>query len=109
MAAVSRILVTGGVGFIGYHTSRALLARGHEVVIGDDFSDEPYPEVEKRRNERDLRAEFPGVRIATACVTDRAAMTPLFEGVDRVLHLAGLAGVRPSFRDPARYARVNVE
>ncbi|MGA7123647.1 MAG: NAD-dependent epimerase/dehydratase family protein [Polyangiaceae bacterium] len=106
---MSRILVTGGVGFIGYHTSRALLARGHEVVISDDFSDEPYPEVEKRRNERDLRAEFPGVRIATACVTDRAAMTPLFEGVDQVLHLAGLAGVRPSFRDPARYARVNVE
>jgi len=109
MAAVSRILVTGGVGFIGYHTCRALLARGHEVVIADDFSDEPYPEVEKRRNEQDLRAEFPSVRIATACVTDRVAMKPLFDGADRVLHLAGMAGVRPSFRDPARYARVNIE
>ncbi len=106
---MSRILVTGGVGFIGYHMSRALLARGDDVTIADDFSDAPYPAAEKRRNERDLLAEFPRVRIAVACVTDRAAMAPLFDGTDLVLHLAGMAGVRPSFFDPARYARVNVE
>jgi len=106
---VSRILVTGGVGFIGYHVSRALLARGDDVVIADDFSDAPYPAAEKRRNQRDLLAAFPRVRIDVACVTDRAAMAPLLDGVDAVLHLAGVAGVRPSFSDPARYARVNVE
>ena len=104
-----RILVTGGVGFIGYHVSRALLARGDDVVIADDFSEAPYPAAEKRRNQRDLLAEFPRVRIAVACVTNRAAMAPLFEGADLVLHLAGTAGVRPSFSDPARYARVNIE
>jgi UDP-glucuronate 4-epimerase len=106
---VPRVLVTGGVGFIGYHVSRALLARGDEVVIADDFSDAPYPAAEKRRNERDLLAEFPRVRVVLACVTDRAAMAALFDGVDIVLHLAGTAGVRPSFSDPARYARVNIE
>jgi UDP-glucuronate 4-epimerase len=104
-----RILVTGGVGFIGYHVSRALLARGDDVVIADDFSDAPYPAAEKRRNERDLVAAFPRVRVAVACVTDRAAMSPLVDGADLVLHLAGLAGVRPSFLNPTRYARVNVE
>ncbi|MBV9947863.1 MAG: NAD-dependent epimerase/dehydratase family protein, partial [Myxococcales bacterium] len=104
-----RIVVTGGVGFIGYHVSRALLARGDQVVIADDFSDAPYPAAEKRRNARDLGAEFPHVRIGTACVTDRARIAPLLDGADAVLHLAGLAGVRPSFADPARYARVNVE
>jgi UDP-glucuronate 4-epimerase len=36
-------------------------------------------------------------------------MEPLVDGADAVIHLAGLAGVRPSFADPARYARVNVE
>jgi UDP-glucuronate 4-epimerase len=36
-------------------------------------------------------------------------MKPLVDGADCVLHLAGIAGVRPSFADPARYARVNVE
>jgi len=106
---VSRIVVTGGVGFIGYHVTRALLARGDSVVAVDDFSNAPYPTAEKLRNERDLLAEFQSVRVVRGCVTDRAAMSPLVHEADAVLHLAGLAGVRPSFADPARYARVNVE
>jgi UDP-glucuronate 4-epimerase len=106
---VARIVVTGGVGFIGYHTTRALLARGDDVAVVDDFSNAPYPTAEKLRNERDLLAEFPRVQIVRACVTDRAALGPLVKGADVMLHLAGLAGVRPSFADPARYARVNVE
>jgi len=106
---VARIVVTGGVGFIGYHVTRALLARGDDVTVVDDFSDAPYPAASKRRNERDLLAEFPRVRVERGCVTDRGAMAPLVEGAAVVLHLAGLAGVRPSFADPARYARVNVE
>jgi UDP-glucuronate 4-epimerase len=106
---VSHIVVTGGVGFIGYHVTRALLARGDSVVVVDDFSDAPYPAAEKLRNERDLLAEFDRVRVVRGCVTDRATMSPLVQGADAILHLAGLAGVRPSFADPARYARVNVE
>jgi len=101
-------VVTGGVGFIGYHVSHALLARGDRVTIVDDFSDAPYPEAYKRRNERDLTREFPGVRVVTACVTDRQAIAPWFEGADGIIHLAGLAGVRPSIQAPARYAHVNV-
>ncbi len=106
---MARLLVTGGVGFIGYHVARALLARGDEVIVADDFSDRPYPVREKLRNEADLVADFPRVRVVRACVTDREAMRPLVGGADAVLHLAGLAGVRPSFGDPVRYARVNVE
>jgi len=106
---VARVLVTGGVGFIGYHVARALLARGDDVVVVDDFSVAPYPVAEKRRNQRDLMGEFPAARIVVACVTDRNAIRPLLRGVDCILHLAGIAGVRPSFADPARYARVNVE
>jgi UDP-glucuronate 4-epimerase len=106
---VARVVVTGGVGFIGYHLSRALMARGDDVLVIDDFSDAPYPAAEKRRNERDLVAEFPRTAIVRGCVTDRAAIAPLFHGAEAVIHLAGLAGVRPSFADPARYARVNVE
>ena len=106
---MARVLVTGGVGFIGYHLTRALLARGDDVVVVDDFSNAPYPVGEKRRNRRDLEAEFPGVRVVEGCVTDRPAMSPLIAGARVVVHLAGLAGVRPSFAAPARYARVNVE
>jgi UDP-glucuronate 4-epimerase len=106
---VARIVVTGGAGFIGYHVTRALLARGDEAFVVDDFSDAPYPRDEKLRNERDLCAEFPGTRVVRACVTDAAAMAPLVGEAEAVVHLAGLAGVRPSFGDPVRYARVNVE
>jgi UDP-glucuronate 4-epimerase len=106
---VARIVVTGGAGFIGYHVTRALLGRGEDVLVVDDFSDGPYPRAEKERNEADLLREFPRVRVARGCVTDRSAMDRHLEGAAAVLHLAGLAGVRPSFGDPARYARVNVE
>jgi UDP-glucuronate 4-epimerase len=104
-----RVLVTGGVGFIGYHVCRALLSRGDPVTVVDDFSDAPYPRSCKERNAADLRAEFPAIRVLTACVTDRAAMEGAMGDARAVIHLAGLAGVRPSFAEPARYAQVNVE
>jgi UDP-glucuronate 4-epimerase len=116
---MARVLVTGGVGFIGTHLTRELLARGDEVVVIDDFSDMPYPSEGKRRNARDLlqvalqgpspaKAKDSGLRVVEACITD-AATRKHFEGVERVFHLAALAGVRPSFTSPERYARVNVE
>jgi UDP-glucuronate 4-epimerase len=105
-----RVLVTGGVGFIGYHVTCALVARGDDVTILDDFSDAPYPTVEKRRNARDLAAEH-GARVVVheGCVTDRDVVARVVAGAQGIVHLAGLAGVRPSFKEPARYARVNVE
>lgn len=106
---MAKYVVTGGAGFIGYHTTRAILARGDTVVVVDDLSDALYPRAEKERNLKDLRDEFGEVALYEACVTDRKAIDGAFERADRVIHLAGLAGVRPSFRDPARYARVNVE
>lgn len=106
---MKRWLLTGGVGFIGYHVAEALLARGDEVTIVDDFSESPYPTRYKRRNEAHLRARFSSVSVVEATVTDRARMNALVEGKSGVIHLAGLAGVRPSFASPARYAEVNVQ
>lgn len=103
-----RWLVTGGVGFIGYHVSRALLDDGADVTIVDDFSDAPYPTACKERNARDLAAAHPRVAIVRGSVTDGAMLAPLVREADVILHLAGLAGVRPSFAEPARYAHVNV-
>lgn len=107
-----RWLLTGGVGFIGHHLARALLARGDTVRIVDDFSDAPYPTLMKRANEETLRA-LPGaderLAVVRGCVTVRETSERMVREVDGIIHLAGLAGVRPSFADPARYARVNVE
>jgi UDP-glucuronate 4-epimerase len=77
------------------------------VTVIDDYSEAPYPAAMKRRNEEDLRA--PRLEIVRACITDIDKTRAAYHGKDGVLHLAGLAGVRPSFCDPARYARVNVE
>ncbi len=106
---MKRWLVTGGVGFVGFHLTRALCSRGATVRILDDFSDAPYPTAYKIRNERDLLAEFGDhVAVTRGCVTDRSVVDPLLREVDGVIHLAGLAGVRPSFAAPDRYASVNV-
>jgi len=105
-----RWLVTGGVGFIGSHLCRALLERRDRVCILDDFSNAPYPTALKRKNEETLRRDFPAaVEVVEGCVTNPELATELIARTDGVVHLAGLAGVRPSFADPARYARVNIE
>ena len=106
---MKRWLLTGGVGFIGYHVAEALLSRGDEVEIADDFSESPYPTRYKRRNEAHLKARFSQVSVVEATVTDRDRMSALVKGKTGVIHLAGLAGVRPSFVSPARYAEVNVQ
>jgi UDP-glucuronate 4-epimerase len=108
---MGRYVVTGGVGFIGYHVTRALLARGASVRVIDDFSDAPYPRRLKERNAQDLVdfADDDMLAVDRVCVTDAARVAELVEGADAVLHLGGLAGVRPSFADPVRYTRVNVD
>lgn len=106
---MATVLCTGGVGFIGSFVVRALLERGDAVHVLDDFSDAPYPTAQKEANARDLAATFPGFALTRGCVTDEPLVRRLVEGVDAVVHLAGLAGVRPSFEAPARYQRVNVE
>src|SRR4051812_22695842 len=104
---MKRWLVTGGVGFIGHHLARALLERGDSVRVLDDFSNEPYPTALKRRHAAVLGKETPDrFEVREGCVTNRAFCTDAVEEIDGVVHLAGLAGVRPSFADPARYAAV---
>ena len=102
---MARILVTGGAGFIGSQVARALLARGDEVWILDNFNDFYDPAI-KRRNV----AELEGPNLVEGDIRDREGMARLFaEGrFDAVCHLAAMAGVRPSLEDPLHYQDVNV-
>ena len=100
---MKRVLVTGGAGFIGSHLVRALVERGDEVSIVDNF-DPFYPERLKRR------ALHPQARLLESDIRDQDAMHRAFGEVkpDVVVHLAALAGVRPSLERPAAYMDVNV-
>jgi UDP-glucuronate 4-epimerase len=102
------VLVTGAAGFIGSTLVDRLLAEGCQVVGLDSF-DPFYPEEEKRRNLAGALAS-PAFQLVRGDIRDAAAVERLFaEGrFGRVVHLAALAGVRPSLERPAEYADVNV-
>ena len=97
-----RALVTGGAGFIGSHLVDRLVADGHEVTVLDNFA------TGRRENLAGLSAETP-VRVVEVDVGDQRAIRPHFEGVEVVFHLAGLADIVPSIRDPLHYFAANVD
>ncbi|HEY2730756.1 MAG TPA: SDR family NAD(P)-dependent oxidoreductase [Polyangia bacterium] len=103
-----RVLVTGAAGFIGSHLSERLVARGDEVVGLDNF-DAFYPRAVKERNLATLAAS-PRFSLVEGDLRQPADLERAFakSKPDAVVHLAALAGVRPSLADPARYADVNV-
>ena len=108
MSRPQRVLVTGAAGFIGSTLADHLLAQGREVVGLDSF-DEFYAEDAKLRNLEGALAS-PSFRLVRGDIRDAATVGKLFAETrfDAVVHLAGLAGVRPSLERPAVYADVNV-
>jgi len=99
-------LITGHAGFIGSHLTDRLLAAG-EAVVGLDNWDPFYPEAVKDRNLAGAR-RHQGFQEIRGDIRDPHVYDRIPEGVDRIVHLAALAGVRPSIQEPARYQEVNV-
>lgn len=108
MSRPERVLVTGAAGFIGSAAAERLVAEGREVVGLDSF-DAFYSEDEKLRNLERLAAS-PRFRLVRGDIRDAATLGKIFaeHRVEAVLHLAALAGVRPSLERPGEYADVNV-
>lgn len=100
----SKVLVTGGAGFIGSHLVDALLSRGAKVVVYDNF-DEYYTGKEENIRHNLGNLNF---KLLRADVLDYEVLSSCMKGVDAVFHLAAQPGVRYSMESPAKTSSVNV-
>jgi UDP-glucuronate 4-epimerase len=103
-----RILVTGAAGFIGFHTSLALLSRGDEILGFDNLNDYYDPALKRARLDRLMpHANF---TFARGDLQDKAAVERVFASYrpERVIHLAAQAGVRYSLTNPHSYIDGNI-
>jgi UDP-glucuronate 4-epimerase len=103
-------LVTGGAGFIGSHVCEALLREGHGVWAFDNLHPF-YPVPMKERNLAEIRALGGKFEFVLGDLAEPTALRNLFTNVrfDQVIHLAALAGVRPSLEVPETFQQTNVE
>ncbi len=99
---MSRILVTGGAGFIGSHLCEALVARGDEITCLDDLST-------GRTHNLDHLARRPELRFVEGSVLDGKLVEQLISSSDSVIHLASTVGVRRVLEDPLTALRTIVD
>src|SRR5438270_9721413 len=92
-----RILVTGGAGYIGSHTVRLLLSRGHDVWVYDNLS-------------QGHRAAVPADRLLIGDLTEvqRLDHALLMYRIEAVMHFAAFTDVGESVREPGKYYHNNL-
>ena len=95
---MTRVLVTGGAGFIGANLTRLLTASGYDVTIFDSGRAGAPPEY----------LEGLDVELVTGDITDGAALASAIPGHDAIVHLAAQSGVPTSLEDPEEDCRLNV-
>ncbi|MCY2990317.1 MAG: NAD-dependent epimerase [Planctomycetota bacterium] len=105
---MTKYLVTGAAGFIGFSVARRLLARGDTVVGLDNLND--YYDVQLKQDRLSQLVSQSQFRFVRADVADRNAIPALFSAdqFDIVIHLAAQAGVRYSIQNPHAYVDSNL-
>ena len=102
-----RVLVTGAAGFIGFHVTKALLARGDEVIGVDNLND--YYDVALKQARLDQLTPHRNFTFHKLNIADKDTMLPLAtSGITHIVHLAAQAGVRYSLENPYAYAESNL-
>ena len=100
-------LVTGGAGFIGSSLADFLLKKDYKVVVIDNFCDFYDPSI-KRNNVKD-NLNNPNYKLYEIDLRCKSDVEKVFREnkIDVVIHLAAMAGVRPSIENPILYQEVN--
>jgi len=93
-----KTLVTGGAGFIGSNLVDRLVESGHDVIVLDNLNTGNITNLDKVKN----KIKFLNVDITKNKLDD------YFENIDQVFHLAGLADIVPSIKNPKAYFDVNL-
>ncbi|MCK5456548.1 MAG: SDR family NAD(P)-dependent oxidoreductase, partial [Melioribacteraceae bacterium] len=100
-----KILVTGGVGYIGSHTVIQLVEDGNEVVIVDNLSNSKIEALNRVEEITNTKIKFYEIDLL-----DKEKLNQIFcdENIDAVIHFAGLKAVGESVDIPLRYYNNNV-
>lgn len=104
-----KVLVTGGAGFIGSHLVEKLLSNGHYVICVDNFCDFYNPAIKEQNINKALQSDH--YKLYRSDIRDINKMDEIFqtEKPEVIVHLAAMAGVRPSIENPLLYQSVNNE
>ena len=96
-----RILVTGCAGFIGSHLSEALVKKGYKVIGVDNLSNGKLTNIQSFKNNKNFN-------FLKCDVGDKEKLSEILSHVDIVYHLAALADIVPSIKNPDVYFNSNV-
>ncbi len=102
---MSKILVTGGTGFIGSHTCVELLANNYEIIVVDNLSNSKVAAVDRIEKISGKKIKF-----YEADICDYEKMTAIFKenDISAVIHFAGLKAVGESVQKPLEYYTNNI-
>lgn len=105
---MSRILVTGAAGFIGFHVARHLTSAGHSVLGIDNLND--YYEVQLKRDRLNELKNFPNFGFEKIDVSEPGLLAKVVRNAEPefIVHLAAQAGVRHSLKEPHAYVASNI-
>ena len=100
-------LITGGAGFIGSSLADDLLEKNNRVVVIDNFCDFYNPQIKENNIKNALENE--NYKLYRGDIRDKELLNKIFSenNIDIVVHLAAMAGVRPSIENPVLYQEVN--
>lgn len=105
---MSKILITGTSGFIGYHLAQTLLNQGHVIHGFDGMTD--YYDIALKRSRLERLARHPNFSFIEAMLEDMDSLSECASSFqpDVIVHLAAQAGVRYSLENPRSYIEGNI-
>lgn len=100
-------LITGGAGFIGSSLADDLLEKNNRVVVIDNFCDFYDPQIKENNIKNALKND--NYKLYRGDIRDKDLLNKIFNenNIEVVVHLAAMAGVRPSIENPVLYQEVN--